>query len=106
MGSESRTCWDLNNSAKTEESLETTRAGQVAAILARLPKSGADRDGDPGVGYGVRRECKIGLANHIDNERPVAENRGHVRSLPPRWPRAVDVYVSDALEGLLGNIGR
>jgi hypothetical protein len=43
--------------------------------LLQLPKSGADRDGDPlGVGYGARRECKFDPANQNDNERRVAEN--------------------------------
>lgn len=58
--------------------------------LARLPKSGADRDGDPlGAGYGVRSECKFDLANQKNDERPVAENQGHVRPPPPEQPRTV-----------------
>ena len=88
--SKSRTCWNLGNSAKPQERLKTTRAEQVAAILAQLPKSGADRDGDPGVGYGPRRECKFDLANQKNNESPVAENRpqGLRWSPPPEYPRA------------------
>jgi hypothetical protein len=90
MESKSRTCWNLGNGAKPQERLKTTRAEQVAAILAQLPKSGADRDGDPGVGYGPRRECKFDLANQKNNESPVAENRpqGLRWSPPPEYPRA------------------
>ena len=62
------------------------------ARLARLPKSGADRDGDPGAGYGVRRECKFDPANQNDNEREVAENPGHVHRTPPECPKIVDAY--------------
>lgn len=71
--------------------MEPTRAEQVAATLVRLPKSGADRDGDPAAGYGVRCECKFDPANQNNNERPVAENRP--RSPPPEYPRAID-YIS------------
>jgi len=104
VGSESRTCWNLNNSAEPQECLETTRAEQVAAALAQLPKSGADRDGDPGAGYGARCECKFDLANQNNNVRSVAENRGHVQSPPAEHPRSVDMCPSDALEGPVKDI--
>jgi hypothetical protein len=81
--------------------MEPTRAEQVAATLVRLPESGADRDGDPGVGYGVRCECKFDLANQNNNESPVylAENR--VRSPPPKnpGPRTVDMCTSGSSIG-------
>lgn len=59
--------------------------------LVQLPKSGADRDGDPlGVGYGARRECKFDPANQNDNERRVAENPRtvHVTGIA-EWNRCV-----------------
>ena len=49
----------------------------------RLPKSGADRDDDPGAGYGVRCEYKFGLANQNGSGIPITENRGHVLRVPP-----------------------
>ena len=87
-----QTRWNLDNSAKSQERLKTTRAEQVAATHARLQRSGADRGGDPGVGYGPRRECKFDPANQKDDESPVAENRGHRRSPPPEIPKAVDIF--------------
>ena len=78
----------------------------MAATLVRLPKSGADRDGDPAAGYGVRCKCKFDLANQNNNEMSVAENPGHVRSPPPECPRTVGVYISDAVEGLVEDARR
>ena len=95
--SKSQTCWDLDNSAKPQERLKATRAEQVAATHARLQRSGADRGGDPGAGYGPRRECKFDLANQNDNEKQVAENRGHIRSPSPEYPKAVDMCRSYVL---------
>jgi len=81
--------------------MEPTRAEQVAATLVRLPKSGADRDGDPAAGYGVRCECKFDPANQNNNESPVAENRP--RSPPSEYPRAID-YMYIVLEGLVEDV--
>lgn len=80
VGSKSRTCWGLNNSTGPQGRLETTRAERMAATLTRLPKSGADRDGDPRVGYGARRECKFDLSIRRTREPSSREARSRTVS--------------------------